>query len=335
MKTTGIKINKEKGTITLDYRDKNHKRHRETFVGNITFAKELLAKRKAQIAENKFFPERNKYKLTFTEAANKYWEIHLSKKKSGPKLKSTIKLLKTYFGNKPLAQITTEDVQEYYNYKITQASAPTANRHFTTLNAIINKVIKLKIYKGDNPCVGVAKQKENPPRNNFLSKAQIKDMLLCIADRSKTLFAFAIYTGMRRGEILRVDWRDIDLGNNIIHIYESKSGYKREVPIAPTLKQILLRMNPQQSGKVFNLSTKQIEFDFNHALKQTGIKGICFHSCRHAFASHFMMSGGSITDLQRILGHSDLKLTQRYAHLSPTYLRKSIEVVNDLIPQLQ
>lgn len=46
-----------------------------------------------------------------------------------------------------------------------------------------------------------------------------------------------------------------------------------------------------------------------------------------------MMKGGSITDLQRILGHSDLKLTQRYAHLSPTYLRKSIEIVNDLLPQ--
>lgn len=335
MKNIGIKVNKEKGTVTIDYRDKDKRRHRETFVGNITFAKELLAKRKAQIAEGKFFPDRHKHKLTFIQAADKYWEIHLSKKKSGPKLKSTIKLLKAHFGNKPLSQITTEDIQEYYNYKMAKASAPTANRHFTTINAIINKVIKLKIYKGDNPCVGVAKQKENPPRNNFLSKAQIKDMLLCIAERSKALFAFAIYTGMRRGEILRVDWEDVDLENNIIHIYESKSGYKREVPIAPTLKQILLSLNPQKSGKVFNLSTKQIEFDFNHALKQAGITGICFHSCRHTFASHFMMNGGSVTDLQRILGHSDLKLTQRYAHLSPTYLRKSIEVVNDLIPQLQ
>ena len=322
------------GTVTIDYRDAQHRRHRQTIVGGKTLAKSILAKIKTDIAEGTFFPDLKKRELSFSQAADKYWDIHLSHKKSGPKLKSTINLLKKYFGDKPLSQITTEDVQRFYNEKAAQTSAPTANRHLTTLNAIINKAIMLKIYKGENPCIGIAKQKENPPRNNFLSKAQIKEMLLCIAERSKALFAFAIYTGMRRGEILRVDWRDVDLENNIIHIYESKSGYKREVPIAPTLKQILLGLNPQKSGKVFNLSTKQIEFDFNHALKQAGITDICFHSCRHTFASHFVMNGGSITDLQRILGHSDLKLTQRYAHLSPTYLRKSIEVVDDLIPQL-
>lgn len=335
MKTTGIKINKEKGTITLDYRDKNHKRHRETITGSLTFAKELLAKRKAEIAEDKFFPDRQKQKLTFVEAADKYFEIHLSKRKGAPKIKYTVEFLKRYFGNKPLARITTADVQEFYNKRMAETSPSTANRHFTVLRAIINKMLRLKLYRGENPCIGVAKQKENPARTNYLTKEQIQDVLTYISGRSQEMVAFAIGTGMRQGEILRLDWRDIDLANNIIHIYVAKSGYQREVPIMPSLKALLLRMEPKPYGKVFNISVKQITADFKQALKQAGITGICFHSCRHTFASHFMMSGGSITDLQRILGHSDLKLTQRYAHLSPTYLRKSIEVVNDLIPQLQ
>ena len=151
-------------------------------------------------------------------------------------------------------------------------------------------------------------------------------------ERSRSLVAFAICTGMRRGEILRVSWQDIDLLNGIIHIYESKSGNKREVPIMSSLKQILLTMNPQKSGVLFPFTETMVEYDYKRALKKSNITGIRFHDLRHTFASHFMMNGGSLTDLQRILGHSDLKLTQRYAHLSPTYLRKSIEVINNLIP---
>lgn len=328
----GIKDNLNK-SFTIDYRDEYQKRHRETIYGSKTLAKEILAKRKAEIAERKFFPDRKKQQLTFWEAADKYYAIRLSKKKSAFKMKYTIEFLKKYFGNKPLASITTADVQEFYNQRLAETSPSTANRHFSVLRAIINKGILLKLYKGENPCIGVGKQKENPARTNYLSQEEIKEVLLHIPERSRNLVAFAICTGMRRGEILRLDWKDIDWTNNIIHIYISKSGNKREVPIMPSLRQVLLSMHPLKTGKVFPLTEKMVEYDFRHTLKKLGIQNIRFHDLRHTFASHFMMKGGSITDLQRILGHSDLKLTQRYAHLSPTYLRKSIEIVNDLLPQ--
>ena len=319
----------------IDFSDINNQRHRENVKGSKTFAKEVLAKRESEVLEGKYFPERQKQQLTFIEAADKYFDIHLSKKKSAKKTKCTIECLKRYFGNKPLARITTADIQEFYNKRMAETTPSTANRHLTVLHAIINKMLRLKLYRGENPCIGVAKHKDNPARTNYLTKEQIRDVLTYISERSQNMVAFAIGTGMRLGEILRLDWKDIDLTNNIIHIYISKSGYQREVPIMPSLKELLLKMEPKPYGKVFNISVKQVTADFKQALEQAGITDICFHSCRHTFASHFMMSGGSITDLQRILGHSDLKLTQRYAHLSPTYLRKSIEVVNDLIPQLQ
>lgn len=319
----------------IDFFDGNNQRHRENVKGSKSFAKEVLAKRESEVLEGKYFPERQKQQLTFIEAADKYFDIHLSKKKSAKKTKCTIECLKRHFGNKPLARITTADVQEFYNKRMAETTPSTANRHYTVLHAIINKMLRLKLYRGENPCIGVAKHKENPARTNYLTKEQIQDVLTYVSERSQNMVAFAIGTGMRLGEILRLDWKDIDLANNIIHIYVAKSGYQREVPIMPSLKALLLRMEPQPYGKVFNISVKQVTADFKQALKQAGIQDIRFHDCRHTFASHFMMSGGSITDLQRILGHSDLKLTQRYAHLSPTYLRKSIEVVNDLIPQLQ
>ena len=330
-----IKDNKD-GTFTIDYRDPQHRRHRQTITGSKTMAKTILTKIKADIAEGKFFPDRQKQQnvLTFWQAADKYYDIHLSKKKSGPKLKYTVEFLKKRIGDKPLNRLTTEEIQSFYNTRMAETTPSTANRHFTTLRAIINKMIQLKLYNGENPCTGVSKQKENPARTNYLARDQIKTLLDCIEDRSKNLVAFAILTGMRRGEIMRLTWQDMDLNNGIIHIYESKSGHKREVPIVPDLKNILLGMNPQLHGKVFNLTVKQIEHDFCQALAKAGIVGIRFHDLRHTFASHFMMGGGDLCVLQRILGHSDLKMTQRYAHLSPTYLCKSIEIMNHLIPQL-
>lgn len=322
------------GTLTIDYRDNAGKRHRETITGSKTLAKEVLNKRLAEIAESKYFPERQQAaKLTLAMAIEKYWDIHLSKKKSAFKLRYTLNALKKYFGDVLLSKLTTEDIQRFYNTRMAETSPSTANRNFTTLRAVINKVIRLRLYKGINPCIGVAKQKENPARTSYLSTEQIRTLLGNMPERSRNLVAFAICTGMRRGEILRVSWQDIDLLNGIIHIYESKSGNKREVPIMSSLKQILLTMNPQKSGVLFPFTETMVEYDYKRALKKSNITGIRFHDLRHTFASHFMMNGGSLTDLQRILGHSDLKLTQRYAHLSPTYLRKSIEVINNLIPQ--
>ena len=141
----------------------------------------------------------------------------MSKKKSAKKTKCTIEYLKRYFGNKPLARITTADVQEFYNKRMAETTPSTANRHFTVFNAIINKMLRLKLYRGENPCIGVAKHKENPARTNYLTKEQIQNVLTYISGRSQEMVAFAIGTGMRQGEILRLDWRDIDFANNIIH----------------------------------------------------------------------------------------------------------------------
>ena len=92
-------------------------------------------------------------------------------------------------------------------------------------------------------------------------------------------------------------------------------------------------MNPQTSGRVFPLTEKMVEYDFKQARKQAGITGLHFHDLRHTFASHFMMKGGSLNMLQIILGHSDIRMTQRYAHFSPTYLKQAVQGVDNLLPQ--
>ncbi len=329
----GVKVNHKEGTVTLDFRV-HGKRYRKTLKGGRTLGEHMLHKLKAEYAELDYVPQRKKQTLTFAQAADKYWSSHLCKKKGAKKLRYTLAAIKKYFGNKKLADITTDDVQQFYNKRLEETSPSTANRHFTTLRAVINKVIKLKLYKGENPCNGVDKEKENPARTNYLDTKQIRDIINFAPERSKNLLAFAIGTGMRRGEILRLDWSDIDLDYGIIHVHVSKSGSSRDIPILSSLKSVLLGMNPQASGRVFPLSEKQVEYDFKTARNKAGINGLHFHDLRHTFASHFMMSGGLLSTLQLMLGHSDIRMTQRYAHFSPTYLQQAIKGVDNLIPQL-
>ena len=116
----------------------------------------------------------------------------------------------------------------------------------------------------------------------------------------------------------------------------TKSGRKRIVPMNDAVYRLLWPLwQAQRSAFVFceedggAVDAHHIYRDFHHAQRRAGFtEMIRFHDLRHTFASHFMMKGGNIYDLQKILGHSTIKMTERYAHLSPTHLENAIQIVN-------
>ncbi|RYZ87538.1 MAG: site-specific integrase [Proteobacteria bacterium] len=151
---------------------------------------------------------------------------------------------------------------------------------------------------------------------------------------------------MRRGELCGLKWDRIDLVRNQIVISRSlsryglsestKSGKKRFVPINSVMKDLLRSLMKEQRGEfVFSdaegrsLDVHHMYRDFRAAQTRAGFtRRIRFHDLRHTFASHFMMNGGNIYDLQKILGHSSLEMTQRYAHMSPDHLAQAIQIVS-------
>ena len=329
----GVKVNKN-GTVTIDYRDKEGKRHRETFAGSKTFGKEVLAKRKTEISEGKFFPERKKARITFGELAKIYWEVHGSKTRSAYTWNIMLNKLINCFGSLEMSQLTTEKVQILYNDIWQEHSSSTANRYLTLLKAVINTAVRLKKYDGNNPCTGVVKQKENNSRWRYLSEQEINRLWKCADKRLQEVLTCALCTGMRRGEILNLRWENVDLTGNIIYILKSKSGNPREIPILPVLRALLTSLDVRSTGRVFSITLQQLRRSFQKALAEAGINNFRFHDLRHTFASHFIMNGGKLPELQKILGHSDFKLTLRYAHLSKSYLQQAITVVSDIIPAI-
>ncbi len=147
------------------------------------------------------------------------------------------------------------------------------------------------------------------------------------------LIATAIYTGMRVGELYGLQWDDVDFGMGILHIRRSydkettKSSKIRRIPLPAPLAELLRAWRgrshsevwvfPNERGGVQKAGSKSSDEFFHECRKEAGIERMTFHSLRHTFASHFMMNGGDIYRLQSLLGHSSVKVTERYAHLSP------------------
>lgn len=327
----GVKVN-QNGTVTIDYRDKDGKRHRETFTGSKTLGKEVLAKRKAEISEGKFFPERKKASITFDELADIYWKVHGSRTRSAYTWNIMLRKLRSHFGKLAMPLLTTEKIQIFYNGIWQECSSSTANRYLTLLKAVINTAIRLNKYSSSNPCIGVVKQKENNSRWRYLSETAINRLWKCADKRLQEILTCAFCTGMRRGKILNLRWENVDLTGNSIYILKSKSGNRREIPILPVLKELFLSLGVCSSGRVFSITLQQLRRSFEKALQQANINNFRFHDLRHTFASHFMMNGGKLLELQKILGNSDVKLTLRYAHLSKSYLQQAITVVSDIVP---
>jgi integrase len=163
------------------------------------------------------------------------------------------------------------------------------------------------------------------------------------------LFATLAYTGLRRGEAMGLRWSDVDLDRRLITVRRSyegrtKSGKDRLVPIPVELVPILqqhrladpwkgeLVFPNEEGGACYSKNSKPGKV-LELALERCGLPRIRVHDLRHVFASYFVMRGGDIFTLQRILGHSTPQITSdTYAHLSPAHLAGAADRVSFPIP---
>jgi integrase len=173
----------------------------------------------------------------------------------------------------------------------------------------------------------------------FVASPDVRELLY-------PMIATALYSGLRKGELLGLEWSSVHLEEGRIDVrrsYQStpKSGKTRYVPISPRLAPILRAWKARctSRGLVFPVDGRMGREDetlaLDAALNAAGChepKDKPWHLLRHTFASHFMMAGGNILTLQKLLGHADLKTTMRYAHLAPDAVAAEVARV-DLEPR--
>ena len=170
-------------------------------------------------------------------------------------------------------------------------------------------------------------EKEPEGRIRYLEAVEERALLAaCARSQNRQLSAIvmiALETGMRRGEILGLTWERVDLSRGVFKLERTKSGRRREVPMRQAIYELLAAMPEPRAGRLWRVAG--IRRVFENAVTAAGLDDFHFHDCRHHFASWFVMRGGQLQALREILGHRDIKLTLRYAHLSPGHLRTEIE----------
>ena len=212
-------------------------------------------------------------------------------------------------------------------------SNATINSYLTTLKQLYNYAEKRKFLQ-DNTARHVRrlqKKPRKPPR--YFTKEEM-EKILSYDGPYRDVFIILLYTGMRKSALIFLEWEDIDFDNKIIKIrnkegFTTKSGKNRVIPMHSRVEEILRRRR-QDSGYIFHYSTgnphhrNKWNDSLQRILKKENIQNASIHTFRHTFATRFLESGGSLKELQEILGHSKIETTMIYAHLVPEHLQKSI-----------
>ena len=136
----------------------------------------------------------------------------------------------------------------------------------------------------------------------------------------KHLVVVAIETGMKRGELLKLEWKNISLTDRTAYLATTKNGSARTVPLSTRAIQELKTMPIDISGKVFPLSETALRGLWCGTMKRTGLENLRLHDLRHEATTRFFELGLNVMEVSTITGHKDLRMLWRYTHIRASEL---------------
>ncbi|ECO2437713.1 tyrosine-type recombinase/integrase [Salmonella enterica] len=224
------------------------------------------------------------------------------------------------------AEIQAADIKKihFMDYRSEQLQAgikpSTINRNLVRLSGMYSALIKMGLYDGEHPLRGMGKLYEVPVEMSFLTMGEIGSLLDALDGDYWRLAVLCLNTDARFGEASGL--RGEQVVNNRVTFLETKGGKRRTIPIS---QEVCDAIKTRDSGCLFDVDYRR----FRALIKQVKPDlppGQATHVLRHTFASHFIMNGGSIVALQRILGHATIMQTMTYAHLAPDYLADAVKL---------
>lgn len=265
------------------------------------------------------------------ELWHKHHGIHL---RAGENTYQRLKNLCDALGNPIAEQFKPEMFADYRAKRLNDGiSASNLNREHSYLRAVFNELERLGHWKIKNPLAKVRQLNIAERELSFLSIDQIRRLLDVLSGESLLIAKICLATGSRwsEAESLRVS----QVRNGQIQFTGTKSGKNRSVPVDDSLIAELYEHLHRRYGADSAIAERFFMHGygaFREAIEKSKLelpKGQLTHVLRHTFASHFIMNGGNILVLQKILGHSSLTMTMRYAHLAPEHFQEA-KVFNPL-----
>ncbi|MDA0896709.1 MAG: tyrosine-type recombinase/integrase [Proteobacteria bacterium] len=293
-----------------------------------TDTSEILSPTLEAFAANDYIPYVKTYK--------KSWEMDISRIRNH---------LLPYFGAVQMKDIEKRDVVQLINDQLPIYKPGSINRVIILLRYIFNLAIKWEVHGVfRNPTAGIPLLKENNQVERFLSAEEAKALLIAIKasknPKLQHIVSMLILTGARKREVLDAKWEDFDIERKSWRIPNTKAGKARIVPLSDTAIVVLMKLRKKKrspyafANPVSLKPYKSIYYSWHTARKLAGLSDVRIHDLRHSFASFLVNAGRSLYEVQILLGHTQIKTTQRYAHLSTTSLRSASNEVSLAVPEL-
>jgi integrase len=276
-------------------------------------ARDLADKHKGEIAKgnNPAHAKRlARSETSFYEAFRTFIDEHKGQtSKSTERDEQRYKLYLSGWASRPLKEIQPEDVLKVRNDVKGKTSGATSNRVLSLVSAIFNKITNKSI----NPVRGVERFKEKA-RDRFLAESEVKALLSAIGKSTSDIadaIRVAIFSGVRRGNILAAKWSDVNLTDGLWRIPETKSGQPLLVPLCAEALEVFTRRSTSKGdspwvfpGNGPDGHVNDLSASWRAVAELAGLKGVRFHDIRRSFAVYMAESGAPVKTTQAALGHA-------------------------------
>jgi integrase len=325
---------KKQGVYWIDYYV-NGRRKRERIGPDKRLAETVHRKRKVEIAEGKFLDKRRPITTNFDVLAREFLTYAQANKRSWRRDEVSIRILTAVFGGKLLTEISPDAIERYKASRMASTSArggpprpATINRELACLKTMFNLAAKgiLHLPGGvppENPIRAVKFLDEKNIRDRVLSAEEFQRMVDASPDYLKPVLICAYYTGMRKGEILRLTWDRVDLKAGFIRLkdMDTKTGQGRSIPIGRELLEALqhlpIVLDPQGTRMPYVFTRhgqpiKSMWDAFASICRRLGLGDFRFHDLRHTAVTNLRRSGVDALTAMKITGHKTMAAFKRY-----------------------
>ncbi|HEY9746578.1 MAG TPA: site-specific integrase [Oculatellaceae cyanobacterium] len=347
-----------KTRYTAEVRLKGHPPACATFERK-TDARLWIQQTEAAIREGRYFKASEAGKHTLGELIDKYLSERLPQRGDDKEtVEPQLKWWKSNIGAYLLKDVTpsmiaehrdkllNEPMQKKGEKKPRMLSNATVIRYLASLSVCLSYGLEDLGWIESNPVRNVKKPKPERGRVRFLSDEERKNLLAkCKADDKTnaqnnpylhTVVVLALLTGGRQGEIMGLQWKDIDFKRRRVTFHDTKNGDRRSVPLTKQAFDLLQGMSkvrridsPYVFARKDGKKPMEIRKRWEKAVKDAGLEDFRFHDLRHTAASYLAMNGASLLEIADILGHKTLAMVKRYSHLTEGHTAAILERMAD------
>ena len=302
-------------------------------------AKAIKAKVRTEIVEGSYFEKLIGRDKTFKDMMDKLMAEHAPKVSVSTQSSyaTSLKHLNPYFCESGLLSISSKMISRYKVFRNSEGAAPASvNRELSMLTKALNLAVKEWEWLRDNPASKVPKDKENNERDRWITKDEEKIILDNSPEWIGEIVVFLLNTGLRLEESLSLEWSRVNLLRRTILIRETKNGSPKTLPLNKIALGVLnqrSRVKSLRNDLVFiscrgkKVNRHFLRKRFYDVLKEVGIENLWLHDLRHTFATRLAQAGVDLYKISKLLGHKDIRMTQRYAHHCLDSLRSGVEIL--------